>query len=84
MSQSTQGSYRNGKTEFKDFSRTIQGLFSFFKDSISSQFCNIKQRGKCTLFSRKRQSGNRKKQKSTFFFFDSDSSDKNRNYCTIE
>ena len=34
-----QGSYGNGKTEFQDFSRTIPGLFSLFKDSISSQFC---------------------------------------------
>ena len=26
-----QGSYRNGKTEFQDFSRTIPGLFFIFK-----------------------------------------------------
>ena len=32
-----------GKTEFQDFSRTIPGFFSFFKDSICSQFC-IKRR----------------------------------------
>ena len=31
-----QSSYRNEKTESQDFSRTIPGLFSFFKDSISS------------------------------------------------
>ena len=47
-----QGLYRNGKTEFKDFSRTIPGLFPFFKDSISFQFC-IKQRKKCTFSAEK-------------------------------
>ena len=34
----------------KQNSRTIPGLFSFFKDSISSQFC-IKQQEKNALFS---------------------------------
>ena len=55
----SQGSYGNGKTEFEDFSRTIPGLFSFFKDSISSQFCITAK--KCIFNSRKRRSGNRKK-----------------------
>ena len=44
------GSYGNWKTEFQDFSR----IFSFFKDSISSQLC-ITQREKCTIFSQKRR-----------------------------
>ena len=34
----TQGSYRNMKTKFQDFSRIIPGLFSVFKDSISLTF----------------------------------------------
>ena len=34
----------------KQNSRTFLGLFSFFKDSISFQFC-IKGREKCTFFS---------------------------------
>ena len=45
-----QGSNGNGKTEFQGFSRT----FSFFKDSISSQFC-ITQRLKVHFFSQKRR-----------------------------
>ena len=43
-----------GKIEFQDFSRTIPGLFSFFKDSISSKFC-IKQCEKMHFFSLKSQ-----------------------------
>ena len=39
----------------KQNSRTFPGLFSFFKNSISSQFC-IKQHEKCTFSSRKRLS----------------------------
>ena len=46
------GFVRNGKTEFQDYSRAF---FSFFKISISSQFC-IKQHKKCTFFSRKHRS----------------------------
>ena len=38
------------KQNSKTFPRTIPGLFSFFKASISSQFC-IKQRGKLHFFS---------------------------------
>ena len=66
-----QGSYGNGKTDVKDFSRTIPGLFSFFKDSISSQFC-ITQRG---LFSAR--SG---EMKGSLDFFDSDN---NNNLTTV-
>ena len=33
-----QGSYRNMKTKFQDFSRIIPGLFPGFKDSISLTF----------------------------------------------
>ena len=33
-----QGSYRNMKTKFQDFSRIILGLLSVFKDSISLTF----------------------------------------------
>ena len=36
--QQLQGSYRNMKTKFQDFSRIIQGLLSVFKDSISHTF----------------------------------------------
>ena len=44
------GGYRAGLTEIgKENSRTIPGLFSFFKDSTSSQFC-IKQREKMHFF----------------------------------
>ena len=57
-----QGSYRNRKTEFQDFSRTIPGLFSFFKDPISSQFC-IKLRKKNALFS----TGSEKRHNRLFF-----------------
>ena len=39
-----QGLYGNEKTELQDFSR----IFSFFKDSISSQLC-ITQSEKCTF-----------------------------------
>ena len=39
----------------KKWENRIPGLFSFFKDSISSQFC-IKQLEKCTFSSRKRGS----------------------------
>ena len=31
----TQGSYRNRKSKFQDFSRTFQGLFTFFPGVIS-------------------------------------------------
>ena len=68
-----QGSYGNGKTEFQDFSRTIPGFFSFFKDSISSQFC-IKQRENAVFFSLKTSKW--KYTKGALVFFDSDSSDK--------
>ena len=60
-----QGSYGNGKTEVKDFSRT----FSFFKDSISSQFC-ITQRLKVDLF----------EMKGALDFFDADN---NNNLTTV-
>ena len=33
-----QGSHRNMKTKFQDFSRILPGLFSVFKDSISLTF----------------------------------------------
>ena len=36
---SRQGSYRNMKTKFQDFSRIIPGLLSVFKDSIFDCFC---------------------------------------------
>ena len=52
----------------KQNSRTIPGLFSFFKDSISSQFC-IKQR-KNALFSAENIEVKR------LVFFDPDSGDK--------
>ena len=29
-----QGSYRNRKSKFQDFSRTFQGLFTFFQESF--------------------------------------------------
>ena len=59
----------------KQNSRTIPGLFSFFKDSISSQFC-IKQRKKNALFSAENIEVKR------LVFFDPDSGDKKRDYRT--
>ena len=56
----------------KQNSRTIPGLFSFFKDSISSQFC-IKQ-----LFSAENIEVKR------LVFFDPDSGDKNGTIAQIE
>ena len=38
LSSLPQGSYRNMKTKFQDFSRIITGLLSVFKDSISLTF----------------------------------------------
>ena len=34
MGMAAQGSYRNRKSKFKDFSRTFQGLFTFFQESF--------------------------------------------------
>ena len=69
-----QGLYRNWKTELQDFSRIIPGLFSIFKDSISSQFC-IKQRKNALFFSQKYPN-------EALDFFDSDTGYKNRDYRT--
>ena len=63
-------------TGFVQSSRTIPGLFSFFKDSISSQFC-IKQR-KNALFSAENIEVKR------LVFFDLDSGDKNGTIAQIE
>ena len=69
----TKCTYRKGKTEFQVF-------FSFFMDSISSQFFFYKTMRKNDFFSRKCWSGNRKK--GALVFFDSVSGDKNRDYRT--
>ena len=60
----------------KQKSRTIPGLFSFFKDSISSQFC-ITQRLKVHFFQPEAA-----KWKGGLDFFDSDTRDKNQDYRT--
>ena len=65
-----QGSYGNGKTEFQDFFRT----FSFFKDSISSQFC-IRQSENAPFFQPEAS-----RWKGALDFFDSDTGDKNQDY----
>ena len=57
-----QGSYRNRKSKFKDFSRTFQGLFTFFQESFfmdsnspntayTQDFCPIKDRKRISLAS---------------------------------
>ena len=61
-----QGSYRYGKTEFQNFSRTISGLFSFFKDSIFSQFLNKTMQKNAPFFNRKRRSENIEKRRTRF------------------
>ena len=57
-----QGSYRNRKSKFKDFSRTFQGLFTFFQESFfmdsnspntayMQDFCPIQDRKRISLSS---------------------------------
>ena len=57
-----QGSYRNRKSKFKDFSRTFQGLFTFFQESFfmdsnspntayTQDFCSIQDRERIPLSS---------------------------------
>ena len=74
--QLRQGSYGNGKTEAQDFSRTIPGLFHFSRTQFFPQFC-ITQRLKVHFFQPEAA-----KRIGALDFFDSDTGDKNRDYCT--